>query len=418
MEILLKGAHIIDPSSPFHQQQANIIIRNGIIQSIGTAEASDATVIDLPGLCVSPGWLDPFAHFCDPGLEYRETLESGTAAAAAGGYTDVMVLPNTTPVVHNKSAVEYLVQKGKQLAVNIHPIGAVTRNAEGKELSEMYDMHASGAVAFGDGICTVQSSGLLLKALQYVKAIDKVVIQLPDDHSISATGLMNEGIVSTTLGLPGKPAIAEELMIRRDIELASYTGSRIHITGVSTARGMALIREAKSQGVKVSCSVTPYHLWFCDEDLVGYDTNLKVNPPLRTRADREALRQAVTEGVVDCIASHHLPHNTDHKIVEFEYAKYGMTGLETAFALVKTALPQLSPEQLVALFATNARRLFDLPAAGISEGSAASLTLFLPDEQWAFTKSRSRSGNTPFFGQSFSGKPVGIIQQDKLFLND
>ncbi len=417
MDILIRQARIIDPSSPFHQQVQNLFIQNGTIVSIGPEEQEAAQVIDIPGLVVAPGFLDPFAQFCDPGFEYKETLESGARSAAAGGYTDVMLLPNTAPVVNNKAAVSYLKEKGRSLPVGIHPIAAVTRNTEGKELAEMYDMHDSGAVAFGDGTCPIQSSGLLLKALQYVKAIDKVVIQLPDDQSIAKQGLMNEGIISTQLGLPGKPAIAEELMIRRDIELAEYTGSRIHLTGISTARGLDLVREAKSRGVQVSCSVTPAHLWFCDEDLQAYDTYLKLNPPLRTSADREALRQGVLDGTVDCIASHHLPQDADHKIVEFEYAQFGMIGLETAFAIVRTALPGIPQERLVELFSAAPRRIFGLAPVSITPHARAQLSLLEWEASWTPARFQSLSQNSPFTGTTFTGRPAGIIHKERVFLN-
>ncbi|MGZ5286974.1 MAG: dihydroorotase, partial [Flavisolibacter sp.] len=361
---------------------------------------------------------DVFAHFCDPGLEYKETMETGAAAAAAGGYTDVMILPNTQPVLHNKSGIEYVVQRSRPLSVQVHPIAAITKNAEGKELAEMYDMHQSGAVAFTDGLNTVQSPGLLLKALQYIRAIDKTIIQLPEDKSISATGLMHEGVVSTRLGLPGKPAISEELMIARDIELARYTGSKIHFTGISTARSLDLVRAAKHQGVKVSCSVTPYHLYFSDEDLKEYDTNLKVNPPLRLKSDVEALRQGLIDGTIDCIASHHLPQDKDHKIVEFEYAHYGMTGLETAFGVVNSYVPQLGVHRLLELFSTTPRNLFGLPAHRIDEQVPASLTIFQPARTWTVGNSRSKSRNSAFTGQELTGKPAGIINKDQLFLND
>ena len=420
MNLLIRQAKIIDPSSPFNQQQADIFIENGVIQLIGQNLAKTSEkIIEKEGLLVSPGWVDVFAHFPDPGFEFKESLETGANAAAAGGYTDVFLIPNTVPVVHNKSSVEYIVQRSKSLPVNLHPIGAVSKNAEGKELAEMYDMHDSGAIAFGDGTCSIQPSGIMLKALQYLKAIDKVLIQLPDDRSISATGLMNEGIISTQLGLPGKPAIAEELMIARDIDLAQYTNSRIHFTGISTARSVDLIQKAKANGVMVTCSVTPYHLLFCDEDLETYDTNLKLNPPLRTSADRERLKSAVLDGIIDCIASHHFPQEKDSKVVEFEYAKYGSIGLQTSFAAVRTVLPELSLEKLVALFTSGPRKIFDLPVSTIKENEAAGLTLFT-EEEWVFNKEdiRSKSSNTPFIGKRFRGKPFGIINKDQVFLNE
>ena len=416
MDILLKEITVIDAASPLHQQRVDIFIQNGFVAETGSLDRSADQIITQEGLHLAPGFTDIFAHFCDPGFEFRETLETGARAAALGGFTDVFLLPNTAPVVHQKAGVEYIVQRSKTGPVGLHPIGAITKGAEGKDLAEMYDMHQSGAVAFSDGINPVQSSGLLLKALQYVKAIDKTIIQIPDDHSISAHGLMNEGIVSTRVGLPGKPAIAEELMINRDTELARYTGSRLHFTGVSTAKGLACIRKAKRDGLPVSCSVTPAHLFFTDEDLQGYDTNLKLSPPLRTAADREALREAVLDGTVDCIASHHLPHHTDHKVVEFEYAKNGMIALETAFSVVRTALPSLSLERLTELFSIAPRRLFGLPVPSVVKGSEAAFTFFLPHQAWTPGRSASKSGNTPFTGTPLTGMPYGIIRQDKVFL--
>ena len=420
MNILLRQAIIIDPSSPFHQQKADIFISNGIIISInakydGTADK----IIELPDLCVSPGWIDIFADFCDPGYEFKETLETGANAAAAGGYTDVFILPHTLPALQNKSLCEYVIQKSKLLPVHLHPIGAVTKNTEGKELTEMYDMEHTGAVAFSDGMNSIQSAGVLLKALQYVKAIDKTIIQIPDDKTINAHGLMNEGLISTGLGLPGKPAIAEEVMIARDIELVKYTGSKLHFTGVSTGKGIDLIRSAKAEGLAVSCSVTPYHLIFTDDDLDQYDTNLKLTPPLRTVADREALKMAVLDGTVDCIATHHTPQDTDNKVIEFEYAKGGIIGLQTSFAVAKTALPGLTEERVIELFCTNAAKIFGLPQRRVEENTVASLTLFSMNAAWTFEKANnlSRSGNSPFFGATFTGKPLGIINKDKLFLN-
>jgi len=249
----------------------------------------------------------------------------------------------------------------------------------------MYDMHSNGAIAFSDGIVAVQSAGLQLKALQYVKAFNGILIQLPGDKSIGSFGLMNEGIVSTQLGLPGIPALAEELMVERDIKLAAYTESKIHFTGISTAKSLAIIQQAKQQGLQVSCSVTPQHLFYCDEDLAGYDTNLKINPPLRKREDMLALRQALKDGAIDCIASHHAPQDWDSKNCEFEYAKPGMISLQTAFACIHTIVPGLTPQSIANLFSQHARKIFSLPPAAIQEGAEAEFTLF------------TQSGNTIFY---------------------
>jgi dihydroorotase len=421
MTILLRQTIIIDSSSPFHLKKADVLISNGIISRIGDRidEKADK-IIDLPGLHISGGWVEIFSNFCDPGHEYKETVETGSHAAAAGGFTDVFLIPNTAPVVHSKGGVEYLFQKNTQSPVTIHPIGTVTKNAEGKELSEMYDMHQSGARVFSDGINSIQSPGLLIKALQYLKAIDATIIQLPDDRSVNPGGLMNEGIVSTRLGLPGRAVISEELMIARDIELVKYAGGKLHITGLSSKGSIERIKAAKKQGVQITCSVTPAHLLYSDEDLVNYDTNLKLNPPLRTAADREALRDAVADGTIDCIATQHFPQDQDHKMAEFEYALDGMIGLQTSFAAVRSALPSLKPENLVSLFCENPRKIFGLPPASIKEGAHATLTLFQPGKQWTFTKAQnlSRSANSPFFGTSFPSAVSGIINKGSLFLND
>lgn len=420
MQILLQKVILNDPRSPFHGAVQDILIKDGKIAGIGPAiEAADARIIQLDGLTVSPGWVDLFAHFNDPGTEYKETLESGAAAAAAGGFTEVFLVPNTKPVVDSKSQVEYITAKAAKLAVGLHPIGAVSRNLEGRDLAEMYDMRASGAIAFGDGTQSVQSAGLLLKALQYVKAFDGVVIQLPDDASIAAHGLMHEGVVSTRLGLQAKPMMAEELIVARDIKLARYTDSQLHFTGVSSPKSIEYIRRAKESGLKVTCSVTPYHLFFCDEDLMEYDTNLKVNPPLRSRQDMLFLREAVKQGWIDCIATHHLPQHTDAKVLEFEYAKFGMIGLESCYAAVQTVIPDLSGDQLAKLFSINARRIFKLPEAKIAAGEPAALTLYVPAAKISFEKSmiRSNSANTPFIGKVMNGQVVGMIRNEHFIHN-
>jgi len=421
MKLLLKQATILDTSSPYNGSIKDILVSDGIIEKIGDSIINAySKTIEADGLMVSNGWIDIFSHFNDPGIEYKETLESGANAAAAGGFTHVFVLPNTQPAVANKTGVEYIVQKGKSLPVNILPIGAVTKNVEGKELSEMYDMHTSGAVAFSDGLQPVQTPGLLLKALQYVKAIDAVVIQVPVDKSISKFGLMNEGITSTRLGLPGIPSIAEALMVIRDIELSKYTGSKLHITGISTTKSLEAVKEAKASGVGVTCSVTPYHLAFCDEDLINYDTNLKTDPPLRNREDMFALRRGIEEGFIDCIASHHLPQNWDNKTCEFEYAAPGMIGLETVFGVINSIFPNISATRLIDLLSSNARNIFSLNYPGIEENKAADLTLFTKDEEFIYKQDtiKSKSRNSPFVGKQLKGKVIGIINKDRVYLNE
>ncbi|MDP4246567.1 MAG: dihydroorotase [Bacteroidota bacterium] len=421
MKILIQQACIIDRQSPHHGGIRDILIENGHIRAIGANlnEKADR-VIRGEGVHVSPGWVDVFSHFCDPGYEYKETLETGAAAAAAGGFTDVFVIPNTRPVIDSKSQVEYIRQKSRSLPVNVWPIGAMTRSLEGKDLAEMYDMRSSGAIAFGDGTRPVQSAGLLLKGLQYIKTFRGVIIQVPDDSTVGANGLMNEGIISTRLGLPGKPMMADELIIARDIELARYTGSKIHFTGVSSPRSLQTIREARESGLDVSCSVTPQHLFFTDADLVDYDTNLKIYPPLRDQASVKSLRDAVLDGTVDCMATHHFPQVHDNKIIEFEYAQPGMTGLETAYAALHTILPQLSAERTVELLSSRARSIFGLAPASVVEGGACSLTVFDPGGTTRIggSTTRSKSKNTAFLDRELKGRVIGIINGEKEAWND
>ena len=419
MALVLRQVIVADPRNSGNGQPTDILIENGMIAAIGSfSTPENATIVDRQGLYVSPGWTDVFSHFCDPGQEFKETLETGAAAAAAGGYCRVLVIPNTQPAVHNKAQVEYVVQKNHHLPVTVLPYGAISKNCEGKELAEMYDMQHSGAVAFTDGIKPVQNSQVLTKALQYVKAFDGLVVQIPDETALSRNGLMHEGIVSTQLGLPGKPALSETLLLNRDIELLRYTQSKLHVTGISTAASVDLVRRAKEEGLRITCSVTPYHLSFCDEDLNTYDTNLKVNPPLRTAADKEALKAAVLDGTIDCIASHHQPHDYDNKVCEFEYAKYGMEGLETCFSAVVTALPSISIARLVELFSLNPAVIFGLELPPIAVGSPALLSLFDPKESWQPTKNnlQSNSANNAFLNQTLVGKPAGIIHTNHVIL--
>ncbi|MDB5222088.1 MAG: dihydroorotase, multifunctional complex type [Chitinophagaceae bacterium] len=417
MKVLLKDV-IISSSSP-NTKPTDILIDNGVIVQIEKNINSSAdTIIQHKNLHVSVGWMDCFANFCDPGNEHKETLETGSKAAAAGGYTEVMLIPNTNPPVHNKSQVEYIVQRSKNLPVTIHPIGAITKNAEGKDLGEMYDMRNSGAIAFSDGISSLQSSGIMLKALEYIKAIDGTIIQLPDDKNIATNGLMNEGIFSIQLGLPGKPAISEEILIARDIELVKYTGSKIHFTGISTKRSLEIISKAKKDGLQVSCSVTPYHLFFNDEDMKEYDTNLKVNPPLRTKDDMLALRKAIKSGIIDFIASHHQPQHWDDKTCEFEYAKYGMTGLESVFGVA--GICGIDSNDFINMQTENIRKIFNINLPQIAPGAKANLTLFDPAAEYIFNEKNiySRSRNTPYIGKKLKGKSFGIINGDRLFLNE
>jgi dihydroorotase len=418
MKVLLQQVTIICPTTAYHKQVKDILIVQGVIKEIAdNIKVSDAQIITGNNLHVSIGWMDIFADFAEPGYEHRETLETGASAAAAGGFTDVMLIPNTNPVVDTKSQISYLVEKTKNLAINIHPIAAITKNTNGDTLAEMYDMYDSGAVAFSDGRKPIQQAGVLLKAMQYVAAKNAVVIQQANDTSISDGGLMHEGVMSTQLGLPGIPALAEELMIARDIALLEYTNSALHITGVSTKKGIELIAAAKKTNANLTCSVTPYHLFFSDEDLKDYDTNLKVNPPLRTKNDVEALQKALQNGTIDCVASHHTPQSWDDKTCEFEYAKNGMLTLQTMYSSVHEVLQ--NSEAAVALLTTNNRNIFGIEVPNIEIDKPACLTIFEPDTEYIFTEKDivSKSKNSPYLGKIMKGKVIGIINKGKVVIN-
>ncbi len=420
MNRLIKQALINDPQSPFNGKTVDILIQNGVIHEIGDSiSAENCEVLDFAQATVSPGWVDIFAHLADPGLEHKETIATGLKAAAAGGYTGVMCIPNTNPVIDNKTQIEYLLHQSSSAVSTIFPIGAVSKKAAGQDLAEMHDMKNSGAVAFSDGTHPIQSSGILVKALQYVKAFDGVIIQIPDDTSLGGHGQMHEGLVSTQLGMPGKPMLAEELIVARDIKLARYAESKIHFTGVTSPKSLEYIRRAKESGAQVTCSVTPHHLFFTDKDLWEYDSNLKVYPPLRTEKEVSALKAAVLDGTVDSFATHHLPHEIDSKMVEFEYAGFGIIGLQTSYSVLQTVLEDLPNSKWTELLSINPRKIFGLPAASITVGAKADLTIYKSNDYQNFTSAaiHSKSKNTPFLNRNLKGKVLGVINGSKLHLN-
>lgn len=421
MQVHIRKARVIDPQSSFHDKVVDLLVEDGVIKNIAASINSKAsTVIEAKGLCVSPGWVDVFADYREPGFEHKETIHSGLAAAAAGGFTDVLLTPNTQPALSTKSGIQFVLQKAGGNVVSLHPIGAATQNTEGKDLAEMLDMRANGAVAFSDGWKPVQQAHLMLKALEYVKAFHGTLIQLPVDASLASGGLMNEGVVSTGLGMAGVPALAESIMIHRDLELLRYTGSKLHITGISTAESVEMIRKAKAEGLSVTCSVTPYHLALTDDALTGYDSAFKVSPPLRTEADRMALITGLNDGTIDCIASHHRPHEWDAKAKEFEYASDGMAVQENAFNILWDTLKEyISIERLVEAMTIMPRVIFGLQAQEITKGHKAVMTIFTTSGSDILTEKNARSTatNNPFIGKKLSGKILGIINNKQLHLN-
>lgn len=416
MLVLIRKARIEDTHSDFNGQVIDILVEDGKIKTISkdiTAKVDN--VIEGDNIYVSPGWVDIFADYREPGLEHKETLESGMKAAAAGGFTDIFIVPNTQPAVSTKSSVQYILQRAKGHAVSLHPIGAATQNAEGKVLAEMMDMQRHGAIAFSDGWKPIQNAGLMLKALEYVKSFKGILIQLPVDTALAADGLMHEGPVSTKLGMAGIPALAETIMVHRDIELLRYTGSRLHITGVSTAVALDMIRKAKKEGLDITCSVTPYHLTLNDEMLQSYSSLYKVSPPLRPEADRLAMVEGLRDGTIDCIASHHRPHEWDAKAKEFEYASDGLAIQEIVFSMLIGA--GIAPELIVKTMSENPRRIFGLGNVKIAEGAAASLTIFQPNATRLLSHTQSIADNILYRGKELKGNVLGIVSNSIFEIN-
>lgn len=421
MQVHIRKARVIDPQSAHHEKVTDLLVENGIITRVASGIKTDATVvIEAPELCISPGWVDVFADYCEPGYEHKETIATGLATAAAGGFTDVLLAPNTQPVLSNQSAIQYVQQRAKGNIVNLHPIGAATRNTEGKELAEMMDMRAHGAIAFSDGWKPIQNANLAMKTLEYATAFQGVIMQIPVDTALAAGGLMNEGAVSVSLGMAGIPQLAETLMVYRDIELARYTNSRLHLSGITLAASADMVRKAKADGVQVTCSVTPYHLALTDEALSAYSSLYKVTPPLRSESDRKALVTALKDGTIDCIATHHRPQEWDAKQKELEYAGDGMAIQQLAFNIIWDKLKKsLNTDRFVDLMAIKARDIFGLPQRSIAKGETACLTLFTTTSSNTLMKGKSvsKSFNNPFEGAELSGRVLGIINNNKVNLN-
>jgi dihydroorotase len=415
MNLLIRSATIIDPNSPFHQKVADILIENGSITQIAAAIDTRAQVIDGKGKYVSPGFFDLNCNIGELGLETKEDLQTGTSAAAAGGFTGLALMPNTQPPVHSKAEVEYLFNRAKNNLVDVYPLGTISHKREGRDMAEMYDMYLSGAKAFTDGNRPVQDAGLMERALLYTQGFNALILSYPEDTAIAGKAKVNEGEMSTLLGMKGIPSLAEELMIARDLYLAEYTGSKIHFSTLSTVRSVELIREAKRKGLKVTCDVAAHHLVFTDEALAGFDSQYKVKPPLRTQKDVNALIQGLKDGTIDAIVSQHTPHEVEFKDVEFEVAEFGIIALQTAFSAALKA--GLDIELIVQKLAVNPRKILNIEPAVIAQGSKANLTLVDIGTQWEYTKqnNKSKSYNSPFIGQNLKGKVLLVINNNQLF---
>ena len=416
MTVLIKAATVIDSQSVFNLKEVDILIENGIISKIDSEinESADK-VFDAMGQCVSPGWIDAFSFIGEPGYEHQETINTGLSAAKKGGFTGVALMPNTFPCVQSKSEVTFLKSKALDSLVEIYPLGAVSQDLKGKELTEIYDMYNAGAVAFSDGKRSINQTDLMLRALLYVKRIDSTVFNFPQDKYLAEGGQMNEGEMSARLGMKGIPHIAEEIMVNRDIQLASYTDSKIHFSKISSAGSVNLIAKAKAKGIKVSSAVPSYQLLLTDECVKSYDSNYKVAPVLRTNEDIEALKNGLVSDTIEVICSNHIPKEEEAKKKEYNLSDNGIINYETCFSVAYQALNQtLSIDKLIEKFTVGPRKVLGLPSLSIKQGQKAELTIFDLDKVWKFESTESIAKNSPFFGKEFKGCATAIFNKGKL----
>src|SRR5690554_2905716 len=415
MNIIIKNAVIVANSSDFHQKKTDIKIENGLISEIAPEiNTSGFEVVSFENLHVSNGWMDASVSFGEPGFEERENIDNGLMTAAKSGFTNVVYQPVTQPVIDNQSVVSFLKSKAAHHATSLHPVGALTKNREGSDLSEMYDMQNAGAVAFGDYKKNISNANLFKIALQYVQDFDGMVLAYCNESTVKGKGVVHEGIVSTRLGLKGIPALAEEIIVARNLFLLEYTGGKMHIPTISTEKSVTLIREAKAKGLNVTCSVAVHNLVLTDEVLEEFDTRYKVNPPLRDARHQQALINGVLDGTIDVITSDHYPLDIEHKKMEFDLAKDGTIGLESAFGALLTVLPlDVVVDKLQA-----AKTVFLNKNEGIKIGAKADLTLFNPSTEWVFSKKDiySKSKNASFLHQPMKGEVYGIINNNQLIV--
>ena len=413
MNLLLKNARVVDPSAGIDGSR-DVLVEDGRIARVAARiEASAATTFDLAGLCVCPGFIDMHVHLREPGQEWKETIATGTRAAAAGGFTGVACMPNTQPPIDSRSVVEFVLAQARQHGtVPVYPIGCVSKGQLGVELAEMGDMAVAGARGFSDDGKPVASAGLMRRALEYSKIFDLPVIDHCEEPTLVAGGVVHEGEVSTRLGLPGWPGVAEDVMVARDILLAEYTGGAVHIAHMSTGRSADLVRRAKQAGIRVTCEVTPHHFALTDEAVAAYDTHAKMNPPLRSETDRQALLAAIADGTVDAIATDHAPHNADEKCVEFSHAPFGVVGLETAVSICLDRLVHggvIGLSRLVELLTCGPAAVLRLKKGSLREGDDADITVLDLERRVVVTAFESKSVNTPFGGWALRGGPVMTI---------
>lgn len=422
MKLLIANGYVIDPAQKVNAGRNVLIDEGRIVGLLDRSEPApeDAHVLDATGLIVAPGFIDLHTHLRQPGQEYKETIATGASAAVAGGWTSICAMPNTDPVNDNPAVTRFIIEQGEAAKLaNVFPIGAITKGSGGKELAEMGEMKNAGIVAVSDDGRPVPTPGMMRRAMEYARGFDLTVVDHCQDQSLSAGGVMHEGRWSLILGLRGMPAAAEDVDVVRDCVLAKLTGAKVHIAHVSTRGALEAVRQAKNEGLAVTCEVTPHHWTLTDEAVAEYDTNMKMSPPLRSREHADAVLAAIKDGTIDAIATDHAPHHADEKALEFDQAPFGITGLETAvglaFDLVQSGLIDL--ERVVEMCSTNPARIFGFADRGSLKANAhADLTILDPQLEWVFdvNRSKSKSRNTPFHGRSMHGAAVATIVGGRL----
>ena len=420
--LVVKNGTIIDPH---HKKtiHGDVWIKDGTIAGVGGFKAPKSSeTVDCSGKVITHGFCDLHVHFREPGREDKETLQTGSLAAMAGGFTRVCVMPNTNPPLDSPESINFIREKAEHCPIHIHPIGAVTKSQDGNDLTEMGLMHQEGAVAFSDDGLPIQDGAMMRIALEYATLVDVPIINHAEDVCLRAEGVMHEGRISTHLGLPGNPDLAESAMVHRDLELAEFTGARLHVPHVSSAKAVHHIREMKQKNKNVTAEVTPHHLFFNDDALTSFNTHLKVAPPIRTEEDRRALIQAVKEGTIDCIATDHAPHTIEDKETTFDLASFGMIGLESCFGAVHKVLMDqegLQLEDVIALLTAKPRAIMGFDPDLFTLGRAAEINVIDADKEWTFEREhvRSRSINSPFYGEPLKGKVELTISCGRIFSN-
>lgn len=418
-KLMIRGGRVLDPASEI-DESADVLIDDGAIVAVGPElDARGAEVLDATGCWVAPGFVDLHTHLREPGQEYKEDLGSGGRSAVAGGFTSVMCMANTDPVNDDPAVTEYILNRAKaDSPAKIYPIAAATMGLEGRVMTEMVALSKAGAVAFSDDGKTISDGGIMRRVLEYSKLTDAPVVVHAEDCALRGEGVVNEGPVSTKLGLPGNPCLAEDVLVARDLMLAGLTGARLHVAHVSSAGAVELIRRAREEGLSVTAEVTPHHLTLTDEATLGYDTNTKMAPPLRSRADVDACRRALAEGVIDVIATDHAPHAVHEKEVEFVSAPPGVLGFETAYAVCMALVreDELAPLELIRRMSTTACKIMNIPGGSLAVGQSGDVVVLDPERVWTYdpAKGYSKSRNSPWAGAELTGRVIATVVEGRL----